>query len=485
MNALVNLSTSNSPARRDLFNWGINGLGATALLSMLNDNNSCVAADRRLKHSFPQFEAKAKRAIHICLIGGLSHVDSFDYKPELKQFHGKTLQTDEKPDIFFGQMGLLRKEDWKFEPRGDSGLMISDMFPHIAELADDLTVLKSMESKSANHTPALFLANSGFEANGFPSMGSWISYGLGAETETLPAYVVLNDERGAPNTGASTWSSAFLPSGSQGVVLKGGRQPVRDLFPAQPLPAETDRATREFINAVNRQHQARTSADAVLEARIRSYELAARMQMSVPEVADISGETPQTVNAYGLNQKQTVDMGRRCLLGRRLLERGVRFVQLFSGGPIAGSPRASWDAHENVHENHTVEAARIDQPVAALLKDLKQRGMLQDTLVLFTTEFGRTPFAQSAADKVGPGRDHNRYGFSCWMAGAGLKPGISVGATDELGWKVVERPIPWHDFHATVLHLMGIDHEQLTYYHNGIQRRLTNVHGEIVGDILA
>jgi len=479
------MSATDSPTRRDLFNWGINGLGATALLSMLKDDAAAVAADTSGQPSFPQFEAKAKRAIHICLIGGLSHVDSFDYKPELKRFHGKTLQTDEKPDIFFGQMGLLRKEDWKFEPRGDSGLMVSDMFPHIAELADELTVLKSMESKSANHTPGLFLANSGFEANGYPSMGSWISYGLGAETESLPAYVVLNDERGAPNTGASTWSSAFLPSSSQGVVLKGGRQPVRDLFPAQALPDKTDKATRDFINAINRQHMERTSADATLQARIKSYELAARMQLSIPEVADVGSETQQTIEAYGMNQEQTADMGRRCLLGRRLLERGVRFVQLFSGGPIAGSPRASWDAHENVRENHTLEAGRIDQPVATLLKDLKQRGMLQDTLVLFTTEFGRTPFAQSAADKVGPGRDHNRYGFSCWMAGAGLKPGTSVGETDELGWKALERPIPWHDFHATVLHLMGIDHEQLTYYHNGIQRRLTNVHGEIVDQILA
>jgi len=483
MNLPTTPLSSNRTSRRDLFNWGINGLGATALLSLLNDSSAAVGES--VKSVFPRFEPKAKRAIHICLVGGLSHVDSFDYKPELQRFHGKTLQTDEKPDVFFGQMGLLRKEDWKFDPRGDSGQMISNMFPHLAELADELTVLKSMESKSANHTPGLFLANSGFEANGFPSMGSWVSYGLGSETDSLPAYVVMNDERGAPNTGASTWSSAFLPSSNQGVVLKSGLQPVRDLFPAQSLPAGTDNATREFINAINRQYSEKTNAVASLKARVDSYELAAKLQLSVPEVADVSGETEQTLEAYGMNSKQTSDMGRRCLLGRRLLERGVRFVQLFSGGPIAGNPRASWDAHEDVRENHTVEAGRIDQPVAALLKDLKQRGLLQDTLVLFTTEFGRTPFAQSAADKVGPGRDHNRYGFSCWMAGAGLKHGMSVGKTDDLGWKAVERPIPWHDFHATVLHLMGIDHERLTYYHNGIQRRLTNVHGEIINEILA
>ncbi|HBN78001.1 MAG TPA: DUF1501 domain-containing protein, partial [Planctomycetaceae bacterium] len=424
-------------------------------------------------------------AIHICLVGGMSHVDSFDYKPELKKFHGKSLQTDEQPDLFFGKMGLLRQQDWEFKPRGQSGLMISDMFPHIAELADDLTILRSMESKSANHTPALFLANSGFEFNGFPSMGSWISYGMGLENESLPAYVVLNDERGAPNTGASTWSSSFLPSNHQGVVFRGGSQPVRDLFPARKIDSQSDVATREFIQAINEQHVNQIGIESALNARLKSYELAARMQTSIPEVSSFAEETEQTQSEYGINETQTADMGRRCLLGRRLLEQGVRFVQLFSGGPVAGSPRASWDAHENVKENHTIEAGRIDKPVAALLKDLKQRGLLDETLVLFTTEFGRTPFAQSDADKVGLGRDHNRYGFSSWMAGAGLKPGFAFGNTDEVGWKAVERPIPWHDFHATILHLFGIDHEQLTFYHNGIQRRLTNVHGDVVHEVLA
>ena len=465
--------------RRDFFHWGMNGLGATALAALLS-SETLSATD-----GSSSLIAKAKRAIHICLVGGLSHIDSFDHKPELKRMHGKSLQTEEQPDIFFGKVGLLRGEDWSFQPRGESGLMISDLFPHLATLADDLTVLRSMESKSANHTPALFLANSGFEFNGFPSMGSWISYGMGLENESLPAYVVLNDERGAPNTGASTWSSAFLPSSHQGVVLHGGQQPVRDLFPPAMLTPDDDAATREFIQAVNQQHLHRTGLDDALSARLKSYELAARMQTSIPEVSSFADETPSIQKLYGIHQKQTADMGRRCLLGRRLLEKGVRFVQLFSGGPVAGNPRASWDAHENVKENHTLEAGRIDQPVAALLSDLKQRGMLQDTLVLFTTEFGRTPFAQSAADQVGPGRDHNRCGFTCWMAGAGLKPGIAFGSTDDIGWKAVDRPIPWHDFHATVLHLFGIDHEKLTFYHNGIQRRLTNVHGEVVRDVLA
>ncbi len=471
--------------RRDFFDWSLRGIGGTALLCLLRHDQAIQAATSSDASSASRTVPKVKRAIHICLVGGMSHLDSFDHKPELAKFHGKSLQSDEKPDIFFGKVGLLRQSDWEFKPRGESGLMISDMFPHIAELADDLTVLRSMESSSANHTPALFVANSGFEFNGFPSMGSWLSYGLGSETESLPAYVVLADGRGGPNGGASNWSNGFLPAQTQGVILRGGEQPVRDLFPAKALGNNADRATREFIDAVNSQQIMRVGADPILSARIRSYELAAQMQMSIPEVSDLASETRSTQDMYGLGAEQTSDMGRRCLLGRRLLERGVRFVQLFSGGPVAGNPRASWDAHEDVKENHSIEAGRIDKPVAALLRDLKQRGMLEDTLVLFTTEFGRTPFAQSDANTVGPGRDHNRYGFSCWMAGAGLKSGMAFGATDEIGWKAVERPVPWHDFHATVLHLFGIDHEQLTFYHNGIQRRLTNVHGEVVREILA
>jgi hypothetical protein len=471
-------------SRRDVLDWGLNGLGATALASLLAADAARAAEDRPPVDS-PAPRVRAKRAIHICLVGGLSHVDSFDPKPELDRLHGTKLATDEQPDIFFGKMGLLRRADWAFRPRGQSGLEVSDLFPQIAALADELTVLRSMESKSANHTPGLLLANSGFEFTGFPSMGSWISYGLGLENESLPAYVVLNDERGAPNSGSSTWSSAFLPSSHQGVVFRGSDRPVADLFPARGIDPGTDRDTRGFVTAVDRLHRADRPIQDWLATKIRSYELAARMQASIPEVASLAAETRATHAAYGLDDPTTADMGRRCLLGRRLLERGVRFVQLFSGGPIAGSPRASWDAHEDVRTNHGLEAARIDRPVAALLSDLRARGMLDDTLVLFTTEFGRTPFAQSAADTVGPGRDHNRYAFSCWLAGAGLRKGVAVGATDEIGWKAVERPIPWHDFHATVLHLFGIDHERLTFYHNGIRRRLTNVHGEVVREAIA
>jgi hypothetical protein len=475
------------PQRRDFLNFGLQGLGATALCHLLSRDN-LLAADKSNAQTntppLPHFPARAKRAIHICLVGGMSHLDSFDYKPELEKMHGKPLVAEEKPDIFFGKVGLLRQADWKFAQRGESGLWVSDLFPHLAEVADELTVIRSMISDSANHTPALFFANSGFGFNGFPSAGSWLSFGLGNETDSLPTFVVLPDQRGGPNGGASNWTAGFLPGQHQGVVFQSGAQPVRDLFPAKQISKQADADVREFVNQINREHLEATGGGGLLGARIRSYELAAQMQASVPEVSDLTRESEQTQAMYGIDRKETQECGRRCLLARRLLERGVRFVQLYSGGPIAGSPRASWDAHENVKQNHTAEALKIDQPIAALLKDMRRTGMLDDTLVLFTTEFGRTPFAQSAANQVGPGRDHNRYGFSVWMAGAGLKRGTAFGATDEIGWKAVEQPQTWHDFHATVLHLFGMDHERLTFYHNGIERRLTNVHGKVMQGIL-
>ncbi len=472
--------------RRQFFHWGLRGVGATAMVHLLMRDRAILYGDGgdQQKQAFPNFAPRAKRAIHISLLGGLSHLDSFDYKPRLRDFHGKTLETSEQPDIFFGQVGLIRDTDWKFKQRGQSGLWISELFPHIAQCADDLTVIRSMVSESANHTPALFFANSGFAFNGYPSLGSWLSFGLGSESESLPDYVVLPDHRGGPNGGASNWSNGFLPARHQGVEFQSVARPVRDLFPDREIEKSTDDDTREYLRFLNERHLATAAHDETLIARLRSYELAARMQLSVPEVSELRDESESTRQMYGLNSEITRQAGQRCLLGRRLLERGVRFVQILSGGPIGGSPRASWDAHENVKENHSTEAAMIDQPVAALIADLKQRGMLDDTLVLFTTEFGRTPFAQSAADTVGPGRDHNRYGFSVWMAGAGLKPGLAYGETDEIGWKSVAAPVTWHDFHATILHLFGVDHTKLTYYHNGIQRRLTNVHGNVISPIL-
>jgi hypothetical protein len=472
--------------RRDFLSWVPCGLASAALAGLMLRDGTLRAApvSGEASEPCPHFPPKARRAIHICLCGAMSHVDTFDYKPELVKLHGKPLPGKERPDVFFGQVGLLRQPDWKFRQHGQSGLWLSDLFPYVASVADELTVIRSMYAETSNHTPATFQENTGFRLNGFPVLGAWLSYGLGAEADNLPAFVVIPDARELPPGGSINWSNGFLPARHQGVVIRSKGNPIDDLFPARPVPRKADRATGELIEAMNRHHLETRGSSDVLSARIRSYRLAAKMQTAVPEATHLESEPRALRTLYGLDRPESADFGRACLLARRLLERGVRFVQLFSGGTF-GSPRRNWDGHEDMIQNHGQEARRIDQPVAALLKDLRQRGLLDDTLVLFTTEFGRTPFTQSAADQVGKGRDHNQYGFTVWLAGAGLRHGIAYGATDEVGWKAVEKPTHWHDFHATVLHLLGIDHERLTYYHNGIQRRLTNVHGKVIKEILA
>jgi hypothetical protein len=470
--------------RRSFLHWTAHGLGGVALAALLAQDGKLGAAPGEASDPPPHHPPKARRAIHICLCGALSQIDSFDYKPALARLHGRSLQSAERPDVFFGQVGLLRQSDWRFRRHGRSGLWISDLFPEIGQVADELTIIHSMVAETSNHTPATFQENTGFRVNGFPTLGAWLSYGLGSESDNLPAFVVIPDARGLPAGGSINWSNGFLPARHQGVTLRSQGMPIDDLFPARPLGADADRATRQLIVQLNRQHQARRPGDDALAARIRSYELAARMQVAVPEVTDTGNETQQTRVLYGLDRPESADFGRGCLLARRLLERGVRFVQLFSGGSF-GNPRINWDGHENMRQNHGQEARRIDRPVAGLLRDLRRRGMLDDTLVLFTTEFGRTPFAQSAANVVGLGRDHNQYGFTVWLAGAGLRHGVAYGATDDIGWRAAENIVTWYDFHATVLHLLGIDHERLTFYHNGIRRRLTNVHGTVMRDVLA
>ncbi|MCC6785899.1 MAG: DUF1501 domain-containing protein [Planctomycetes bacterium] len=431
----------------------------------------------------PQFAARARRVLHVCLCGGLSHVDSFDPKPALARWHGAAMPTSERPDTFFGKVGRLRRPDWEFRPRGQSGLEISGLFPSLAELADELTIVRSMFAETSNHTPATFQENSGFRLNGFPVLGAWLSHALGAEARDLPAYVVIPDARGLPAGGPINWTNGFLPAEHQGVVLSSSGTPIHDLFPARPIPADEERATRALLRRQNEAHAA-ARADASLRARMLAHELAERMQATVPELADLSREPAWATASYGLDDEPCASFARSCLLARRLLERGVRMVQLFSGGAF-GSPRINWDGHEDVRENHGREAARIDRPLAALLRDLRARGMLDDTLVLFTTEFGRTPFCESGDDELGPGRDHNPHGFSIWLAGAGLRPGIAYGSTDEFGYRAVERRVHWNDLHATVLHLCGLDHERLVYYHDGIRRRLTNVGGRVLFDLLA
>lgn len=471
-------------SRREFLRFSAWGIGAIALGDLLQRDGYAVAAAQSPRAAWPHHAPRAKRVIHIVLCGGLSQIDSFDYKPALAKLHGKSLVSTERPDVFFGKVGLLRKSDWSFRQHGESGRWVSSLFPHLAETVDDLTMIHSMVADTSNHTPATFQQNTGFRLNGFPTAGAWLAYGMGADTDELPAYLVIPDSRGLPAGGSINWSNGFLPAKFQGVTMRSRGAPVDDLFPAQPLPALTERASRRLLARMNARHLSERGHSDVLAARIASYALSTRMQATIPEVADLDSETNAIHELYGVSQEPTRDFARSCLLARRLVERGVRFVQLFAGGAF-GSPRINWDGHEDMARNHGREAARIDKPIAGLLGDLKQRGLLDETLVLFTSEFGRTPFTQSAADQIGKGRDHNQYGFTVWMAGGGAKPGIAYGATDEVGWKAVERPLLWHDLHATILHLLGLDHRKLTFYHNGIERRLTNVHGEVIQDLMA
>jgi len=469
--------------RRNLLAQFATGLGGMAVASLLARDVAAAPVPGEAADPPPHHPAKAKRAIQIFLQGGLSHVDTFDYKPQLAKLHGKSVPGDERPQAFMGKVGLLHQAHFKFQQRGKSGLWISDLFPHLAEQADELTVIRSMWSGTGNHTPATYEANSGFRTLGFPAAGSWISYGLGCEVDNLPTFVVLPDVRSWPTGRANNWASGFLPARHQGVVLATGETPVQDLNPASNVNRETQAARFAALERLNRRHLQQHGDDDALESRMRSYELAARMQLAVPEATDLSKESAKTLARYGVDDKRCGDFARACLMARRLVERGVRFVQLWSGA--AFGTEVHWDAHGSVPDNHRREAGKVDQPVAALLADLRQRGMLDDTLVIFNTEFGRTPYAESAGNQAGPGRDHNADAFSVWLAGAGLKHGFAYGTSDEIGWKAVENRVDVHDFHATILHLLGIDHTRLTFYHNGIQRRLTNVHGHVLKDLLA
>jgi hypothetical protein len=454
------------------------GLGAIALAWMLD--RDARAGARETINQEPHFTPRAKRAVQIFCCGGVSHIDTFDHKPDLAKFHGQELTGKGKIDTFFGQPGRLLKSPFAFRRRGQSGLWVSDLLPHLAGCVDDMTFLYAMVAKTSNHTPATFQMNTGFTMNGFPCLGAWLSYGLGSDNQDLPAFVVLPDPRGLPAGGAINWTNGFLPAAHQGVAFRTSGEPIPDLFPPKGVSAAGRKAGMDLLAKINNEFLDTDPGDSTLAARVRSYELAARMQVSIPEAVSFSDETEATKRLYGLDDRVTEGFGRNCLLARRLLERGVRFVQLFNGGAF-GSPRINWDAHEDLVENHGKQAAVMDKPVAGLLKDLKRRGLLDDTLVVWNTEFGRTPFTQGINGK---GRDHHQLAFTCWMAGAGLKPGFGCGATDEVGYKPAERPVTVYDFHATILHLLGLDHKRLTYYHNGTQRRLTDVHGEVVEEIL-
>src|SRR5438552_9512610 len=472
------------PASRRRFLWeaggGLSGIALAWLLQQETRAATEVPASPYAPKP-PHFAAKAKRVIQIFCPGGVSHVDTFDYKPDLIKHDGQEMTGKGKVDTFFGKPGRLMKSPFVFKRHGQCGAWMSSLFPHLATCVDDMTFLHAVVAKTSNHTPATFQMNTGFTMNGFPSLGAWLSYGLGSEGQDLPAYVVLPDSRGLPAGGAINWSSGFLPATHQGVAFRTYGEPIPDLFAPKDVAPAQRKASVDFLARMNEDFLKDNPGDSTLAARLRSYELAAKMQVSIPEVVHFERESAATKKLYGLDSPVTEAFARNCLLARRLLERGVRFVQLYHGGAF-GAPRINWDAHENVADNRTRQAASLDKPVAGLLKDLKARGMLDDTLVLWTTEFGRTPFTEGVGAK---GRDHHPLVFTCWMAGAGLKKGFRYGASDELGYQPAEHPVSIYDFHATVLYLLGLNHKKLTYYHNGIQRRLTDVHGEVVEKLLA
>ncbi|MFO0850407.1 MAG: DUF1501 domain-containing protein [Gemmataceae bacterium] len=468
------------------------GLGGIALAALLAEQNLLAAdksparpairPDAPTAPRSPHFPAKAKRVLTIFCSGAVSHLDSFDYKPELVKRHGQPLPGAEKLVTFQGENGGLVKPLWAFRPRGQSGKMVSDLFPHLAELTDELCFVHSMTAKSNTHGPAENQMSTGFTLDGFPSAGAWVSYALGSECRDLPAFVAIPDPRGVPQVGPNNWGSGFLPAVFQGTPFTADK-PIPHLTRPAGLPADADAATRDFLATLNAGHLRQRSGDAELAARIAAHELAGRMQLRAAEVADLAKE-PKAVHAeYGTDAADKVAAGfaRNCLLARRLLERGVRFVQLFNGGYAMGEGVGNWDGHRKLKEQYSVHAPIFDRPCAALLRDLKRTGLLADTLVVWVTEFGRMPTFQKGAS----GRDHNPAGFTVWLAGAGVKRAFSYGATDDFGHRAVERVATIYDLHATVLHLLGLDHERLSFYHNGIERRLTDVHGAVLRDLLA
>ncbi|MFM7397609.1 MAG: DUF1501 domain-containing protein [Verrucomicrobiota bacterium] len=469
--------------RRD-FLWELGGgLGGVAFAAMLNEAQAATdQAGRAGLHHAP----KAKAVIQIFCPGGLSHVDSWDHKPELTKRQGKPFDPDGKVQFFASKPGACQGSYWPFRQHGQSGRWMSDLFPKLAGKVDDIAFIHSMQSKSALHGPAMFMANSGFILPGFPSMGAWVTYGLGSESADLPAFVVLPDPRGLPPGGVINWGAGFLPAIHQGTTLSTdpSQPPIQDLFPGKDfahLRGSAEKPGRQFLDALNRAHAQGRSANTELEARIGAYELAARLQLSAPEATDLTGETEATKRLYRLEHEDIGTFGRQCLLARRLVERGVRFVQIYCGAENTGAKkiRPNWDSHEDLVRDHGYWGPILDNGAAALLTDLRSRGLLDSTLVICTSEFGRQPAAQ------GKGRDHNAGAFTAWMAGGGVKGGVAYGSTDELGATAADKPTYCYDLHATALHLLGVDHEKLTYYNNGTKRRLTDVHGHVIKELLA
>ena len=489
--------------RRRFLSQSGTALGGMALAHLLNqdgllakdvktDSASIIPIRPGIDPSHPNaprkshFPPRAKQVLMIFCSGAVSQLDTFDYKPELWRRHGQPMPGGKDLITFQGEQGNLTKSPFEFRPRGQSGKWTSDLVPHLGNLVDDFCFIHSLTSETNTHGPGENFMCTGFTLDGFPSIGAWTTYALGSEVDSLPAYVAIPDPRGTPQSSVNCWGPGFLPAAFQGTDFN-ATQRVRNLNPPKGITRGVDQRTRSFLNQLNRHQMQDYPGDSELAARISSYELAARMQLSVPEVSDLSSEPSHILKLYGADQAGSgtsqlkSSYAKNCILARRLIEKGVRFVQLFNGAYQTGGEGVSnWDGHKTLATQYPVHGEIMDQPTAALITDLKQRGLLEDTLVVWCTEFGRMPTFQKGAS----GRDHNPKGFTAWLAGAGVKKAYSYGATDPFGYQAVENVVTTHDFHATILHLLGLDHERLSFYHNGIERRLTNVHGNVIQDIL-
>ena len=481
--------------RRDFFGLTSSSLSASALTHLLAQQGSIAsgaaappapdagpAINPARPHAArqPHYAARAKNVLVIFCAGACSQLETFDYKPELIKRDGQPLPGG--PAVTFqGEAGNLARPQYAFRPYGQTGKMVSDMIPHLARQVDDFAFVHSLTSKTNTHGPAENFLSTGFVQDGFPSIGSWVTYALGTENQNLPAFVAIPDPRGIPQASVNNWGPGFLPAVFQGTPFNAGK-PINDLVPPQSITPASDAAARDLLAMFNAEHLKRNPGDSALAARIASYELAARMQLSVPELSDLSTEPAHILSMYGADDATDpvrAGFARNCILARRLVEKGVRFVQLFNGA-YASAGRLNWDGHSDLKAQYDIHGRIMDQPAAALIADLRQRGLLEETLVVWCTEFGRMPMFQKGAK----GRDHNPLGFTAFVTGAGVQRGVSYGTTDDLGFKAVENVLSIHDLNATILHLLGLDHERLTFRHNGVDRRLTDVHGHVIRNVL-
>lgn len=476
--------------RRSLLSRAGCGAGMLGLASLLNDEglltSSAIANSpselNPLAAKMSHFNGKAKHVIWLFINGGPSHVDTWDYKPALEKYHGKELEGFDRFTGFFSNaVGGLMKSPFKFQQHGECGKHVSEIFPNLSKHVDKMAFVHSGYAKSNNHSPALFMMNTGFTQMGFPCVGSWVTYGLGSESRDLPAFVVMSDPkgRGLPKGYSLNWGAGFLPSVYQGSWLKPQGEPIDNLKRPAELTDARQRTQLDLLRRLNQRHFEENKTELELAARIESFELAYRMQTAAPEALDVKQEPEHIQKMYGLDDDRCAHFSQQCLIARRMVERGVRFVQIYSGGM---ENQRSWDGHNDIHGNHTQFAGETDKPIAALLGDLEQRGLLKETLVVWCGEFGRLPVAQKSKK---PGRDHNPHALTAWFAGGGAKGGTTFGATDEIGHKAAENRVNVHDLHATILHLMGMDHKRLTFRHNGRDFRLTDVEGNVIDPIIA